>query len=114
VNSFFSNFIVDKISTYIDVRISEDEYGLEDIISFIGSDDGILKTKPNADICEAFCKNYQISSDEVCMVGDIFHDMLFAKNSNIAQSIYITSGGYNEEVSKLANFTIKELVELLK
>ncbi len=54
---------------------------LNDCFDFIGSNDGIMKQKPNKDMCMRFCSMYGLAPNEVAIVGDSYNDMVFAKNS---------------------------------
>jgi len=62
-----------------------------DCYDFIGSYDGIIKPKPNKDMCMRFCDMYGLKPHEVAIVGDSYNDMIFAKNSG-AIGVGVLSG----------------------
>lgn len=64
---------------------------LDDCFDFIGSYDGVMKPKPNKDMCMRFCSMYGLSPNEVAIVGDSYNDMMFAKNSG-AIGVGVLSG----------------------
>lgn len=64
---------------------------LNDCFDFIGSYDGVLKPKPNKDMCMKFCSMYGLAPNEVAIVGDSFNDMMFARNSG-AIGVGVLSG----------------------
>lgn len=68
-----------------------DKLNLNDCFDFVGSNDGVMKQKPNKDMCERFCSMYGLSLNEVAIVGDSYNDMLFAKNSG-AIGVGVLSG----------------------
>lgn len=68
-----------------------DKLNLHDCFDFIGSNDGVMKLKPNKDICEKFCSTYGLKPEEVAIVGDSYYDMMFAKNSG-AIGVGVLSG----------------------
>ncbi len=45
---------------------------------FIGSDDGILRPKPKADMFDSFAKKFGFLPEEIAVVGDTPNDMIFA------------------------------------
>ncbi|GAU79204.1 HAD family hydrolase [Fusibacter sp. 3D3] len=46
---------------------------------FIGADDGVICPKPHAEMGELFCKRFNLTPDEVLVVGDSIADYEFAK-----------------------------------
>ncbi|MFA9422597.1 MAG: HAD family hydrolase [Sedimentibacter sp.] len=62
-----------------------------DCYDFIGSNDGVMKPKPNKDMCLKFCDMYGLKPYEVAIVGDSYNDMIFAKNSG-AIGVGVLSG----------------------
>lgn len=62
-----------------------------DCYDFLGSNDGIMKQKPNKDMCIRFCDMYGLKPNEVAIVGDSYNDMIFAKNSG-AIGVGVLSG----------------------
>lgn len=62
-----------------------------DCYDFVGANDGIMKPKPNKDMCYKFCDMYGIKPHEVAIVGDSYNDMIFAKNSG-AIGVGVLSG----------------------
>lgn len=55
------------------------QLGIAELFDFIGCDDGVLKPKPHPDMFEAFCTKYQLTDEEVAVVGDTANDMRFAR-----------------------------------
>lgn len=68
-----------------------DKLNLNDCFEFIGSYDGVMKQKPNKDMCVRFCNMYGLNPNEVAIVGDSYNDMMFAKNSG-AIGVGVLSG----------------------
>lgn len=64
---------------------------LNDCFDFVGSNDGVMKQKPNKDMCMRFCSMYGFEPNEVAIVGDSYNDMVFAKNSG-AIGVGVLSG----------------------
>jgi len=64
---------------------------LNDCFDFVGSNDGIMKQKPNKDMCIRFCSMYGLAPSEVAIVGDSYNDMVFAQNSG-AIGVGVLSG----------------------
>lgn len=62
-----------------------------DYFDFIGSYDGVMKPKPNKDMCVRFCSMYGLAPNQVAIVGDSYNDMVFAKNSG-AVGVGVLSG----------------------
>ncbi|MEL7649711.1 MAG: HAD family hydrolase [Sedimentibacter sp.] len=62
-----------------------------DLYDFFGSYDGVMKPKPNKDMCVRFCEMYGFKPYEVAIVGDSHNDMLFARNSG-AIGVGVLSG----------------------
>ncbi len=58
---------------------------------FIGAYDGVMKRKPNIDMCMRFCSLYNLKPNEVAVVGDSYNDMLFANYSG-AIGVGVLSG----------------------
>lgn len=55
--------------------------GIRSCFSFIGSDDGYFKGKPDPHMGREFCKKFRLDPKEVLYVGDSLTDMLFAENA---------------------------------
>ena len=68
-----------------------DKLNLNKCFDFVGSNDGVMKQKPDKDMCVKFCSMYGIAPNEVAIVGDSYNDMLFAKNSG-AIGVGVLSG----------------------
>ena len=68
-----------------------DKLKLNECFDFIGSNDGVMKQKPDKDMCVRFCSMYGLAPNEVAIVGDSYSDMLFAKNSG-AIGVGVLSG----------------------
>ncbi len=89
--------------------------GVEDLISYIRCGDSDCKKKPNAEAIRQFCEEYEISEDEVAVVGDTIIDMEFAKNGKVGYSVALLTGsGDKEALQKLSNVIYPELIDMLK
>ncbi len=55
--------------------------GIRRYFSFIGSDDGCFKGKPDPHMGQAFCERFHLHPGEVLYIGDSVTDMLFAENA---------------------------------
>lgn len=64
---------------------------INECFDFIGSNDGVMKQKPNKDMCMRFCSMYGLAPNEVAIVGDSYNDMVFAQNSG-AIGVGVLSG----------------------
>ncbi len=76
---------------------------------FIGSNDGVMKSKPNKDICLKFCHMYGLKPYEVAIVGDSYNDMIFARNSG-AIGVGVLSGVSSKiNLKDMANIIIPSI-----
>lgn len=57
--------------------------GIHEFFDEIYTDDGIFPTKPNPFCIEKFCNDFNLSRENVIMVGDTLTDTAFAKNGGI-------------------------------
>ncbi len=79
---------------------------------YIGTDDGIMKPKPNSDMLLDFMENYSLKANEIMIVGDTYNDILFAKN-NGAVAVGVLSGVSKvEDFKDEADFVIGSIVDL--
>lgn len=90
-----------------------DKLKLNDCFDFVGSNDGVMKQKPDKDMCDRFCSLYGIKPHEVAVVGDSYIDMLFAKNSG-AIGVGVLSGvSCKINLKDIANVIIPTIDSLL-
>ena len=75
-------------------RLSLQQTGLSEYFSFIASDDGSFRPKPDPHMAEDFCRDCRISADELLVVGDSLGDYTFARNAGARFVGLATS--YNE------------------
>lgn len=86
------NYLVEKgytlgiatADTYASTLHSLKNAELLEYFSFIGSDDGVMRPKPDIDMAQRFCKNAEITSDELLIIGDSINDFRFAQNAGAA------------------------------
>lgn len=72
--------------------------------SFIGSDDGEMLAKPNADMANRFCRKEGIKKEELLIMGDSMVDFQFAK---VAQAQFV---GLKAEYGELKNLVESDIV----
>ncbi len=86
---------------------------LNECFEFIGSYDGVMKQKPNKDMCVRFCNMYGLKPNEIAIVGDSYNDMMFAKNSG-AIGVGVLSGvSCKINLKDIANVIIPSIDSLL-
>lgn len=78
--------------------------------SFFGTDDGTHRTKPAADLMNAFCAQTGFSPAECAVVGDAPNDMRFAANSG-SIGIFLSPNGCTQ-LPPGAQYSIRSLSEL--
>jgi len=91
--------------TYQSAMHMVNKLNLNDCYDFFGSRDGVMKPKPNKDMCLKFCDIYGLKPHEVAIVGDSYNDMIFARNSG-AIGVGVLSG-----VSSKIN--LKDIADIL-
>ena len=90
-----------------------DSLGIMPFFSYLGSDDGRLRPKPQIDIIEDFKSKFGINSDEIMVVGDTNTDMQFAKNGG-ALAVGVLSGvDGEEELNKNADLILDDVSQLI-
>ncbi len=90
-----------------------DRLGIMPFFSYLGSDDGKLRPKPQVDIIEDFKSRFGINSDEIIVVGDTNTDMQFAKNGG-ALAVGVLSGVDGEqELNKNADLILNDVSQLI-
>ena len=81
---------------------------IEDLIDYVGADDGGSKTKAGSGyVLKTFCKAYGLEPEEVAVVGDTYNDMRFAKNCK-GKAVGVLSG-----VSRKEDFRIWQMLYCL-
>ena len=79
---------------------------------YIGSDDGIISSKPNPEMIHDFMRKYSLSADEIVVVGDTYNDILFAKRGG-AIAVGVLSGvSKREDFRGEADFIIESIAEI--
>ena len=68
-------FITDKCLTALEIK---------DLFDAVYTDDGVTPTKPDPYCIYDLCSKFNLSKDEIVMVGDTFTDVHFAKNGGIS------------------------------
>lgn len=90
-----------------------DRLGIMPFFSYLGSDDGRLRPKPQIDMIEDFKNKFGINSDEIMVVGDTNTDMQFAKNGG-ALAVGVLSGvGEEDELNKNADLILDDVSQLI-
>ena len=88
--------------------------GVEDMVSFVRCGDSDCRKKPNAEAIRQFCEEYEITEEEVAVVGDTLIDMEFAKNGKVGYSVALLTGsGDREALEKIASVVYGELIDIL-
>ena len=64
---------------------------IEDLIEYVGADDGLARPKPDPDMFETFSKAYGLEPEDVAVVGLTYNDMCFAKNCK-GKAVGVLSG----------------------
>ncbi|MCH3917015.1 MAG: HAD family hydrolase [Spirochaetia bacterium] len=78
--------------------------GIADKLDFISTRDDKLPEKPNPKAFHVFCKKFNLSNDEVALVGDSQSDMEFAENAKAGYKIGILWGaGDRKSLEKTCN-----------
>lgn len=100
---------------YKSTNLFIERMGVEDLISYVRCGDSDCKKKPNPEAIKQFCDEYEISEDEVAVVGDTIIDMEFAKNGKVGYSVALLSGsGDVEALKKISNVMYPELIDMLE
>lgn len=86
--------------------------GVFEYFDFIGSDDGVMKAKPDPDMLERFAGQFGIAPEEIAVVGDTKNDIRFAKSAN-AVSIGVLCGLGSKQDLENADYIIDSVDNLL-
>lgn len=65
---------------------------IDKMVDFLRCRDSGCLNKPNPDSIKEMCRAYQLSPDEICMVGDTKIDMKFGKNGKVGYRIAVLTG----------------------
>ena len=85
---------------------------IEDLIDYVGADDGVARPKPDPDMFETFCKAYGLEPEEVAVVGDTYNDMRFAKNCK-GKAVGVLSGvSRKEDFQDLADVVLPSVADI--
>lgn len=79
---------------------------------YIGSDDGVMKAKPDPDMLERFAEQFDIAPEEIAVVGDTKNDIRFAGNAH-AIAIGVLCGLGSEKDLENADYIIDSVDNLL-
>lgn len=100
--------------SYESTHICLEQLEIKKYFNFIGTDDGITKSKPNPEVLYKFCETCEIKPTEVAMVGDTEIDMILAKNGNAALAIAVLSGTNDfKNLDKKPDYIINSVEELI-
>lgn len=99
--------------TLISTKHCAKKLQIEQLLDYIGADDGVVRAKPETDMFEIFCSKYGLEPEEVAVVGDTYNDMRFAKNCK-AKAIGVLSGvSQKEDFQDLADVVIPSVEDIL-
>ncbi len=84
-------------------------------ISFIRTGESTsCKHKPNPQAIKQLCQEKNLTSNQVCVVGDTIVDMQFAKNGKVGYTVAVLTGsGDKEALEKLSNAIYPTLKDIL-
>ena len=82
--------------TFESAKFCLKQLGVFDYFSFIGGDDGILKSKPHPDLLNEFCFICGLEPEEIAVVGDTPVDLELARNGRAGMAIAVLSGTNKE------------------
>ena len=83
-------------------------------ISFIRTGESDCKHKPNPQAIKQFCQEKNLSSSEVCIVGDTIIDMQFARNGKVGYVVAVLTGsGDKEALTRLSDALYPTLKDIL-
>lgn len=103
------------VATADDYEVTQftlDHLGIENYFDFIGTSDRYQK-KPDSEMLDIFCKENQLSPNEVIHVGDSLTDMAFSKACY--SGVGVLSGvGCPEELSAATDFVIDHVGQLFR
>ena len=94
--------------------ITLDELGLTDYFGLIVSGDDVVNHKPHPEGIKKFLEQYNLSPDEVLMVGDAPSDIKAAKAAGVSIASVIWDSYSEDEVKKLNPENIFHSVEELR
>lgn len=90
-----------------------DKIGAYEYIDFIGTGDR-YKKKPDPQVVEVFCKEYNLQLEEVAMVGDTICDMELSVNSKIGCGVGVLSGvGSKETLQEFATYVVENIEQMI-
>jgi phosphoglycolate phosphatase len=90
-----------------------EEAGLDKSFDFIGTEDSVTNGKPAPDLMELFCSTFQLSPDQVAMVGDTRRDMEFGRNSKAGQVIFVRASFPDPVIEAMADLVLEDVNQLL-
>ena len=98
--------------TMVSAKHCVQELQIEELLDYIGADDGTVRPKPEPDMFEAFCQAYGLEPGEVAVVGDTRNDMKFARNCK-GKAIGVLSGvSAKEDFEDLADMVIPSVADI--
>ena len=81
-------------------------------VTFWGTDDGVMPVKPDGKLIELAADAWQISPEEILMVGDTPNDMRFAHNGRAFALGTLSGTGCRKDMETLADDLIESVAEL--
>ncbi len=91
--------------------------GLSTFFDYLGTDNSAKEPKPSPFMADTFCKQTNISKDELLIVGDSENDMLFAENAGahfIGMSTHPDDAAIFLDKGHRAAKTITEIIDLFE
>lgn len=110
------NYIIGIVTAddYASTELFLQQYELQSFFHFIVTSDTFPVQKPDKQIVEAFCSKFNVSPDEVAIVGDTPTDLHLAKNSGARYGIGVLSGtGDEKTLAPLSDVLLPSVGELI-
>lgn len=113
---FRSQGIVMGVATMDDeanARGMLEQAGILSFFDFICGADSGYGVKPDPGMVYAFCRECELMSGEVCMVGDSPKDLMMGNNAGVALSVGVLTGAHGrEELCGYADHVMKDICGL--
>ncbi len=91
-----------------------DILGIREFFDFISTYDDHYRKKPHPESFQAFCRTFQLTSDQVAVVGDAVVDMRYGKRSRAGYTVALLTGsGDIKSLSRYAHAVYPDLDGLL-
>ncbi|MCI1966476.1 MAG: HAD family hydrolase [Oscillospiraceae bacterium] len=96
-------------------RVCLDQTGLLQYFSYIGCPSRRIQPKPAGDILHDFTDRFELTPEEVAIVGDTAVDIAFAKSNRAALAVGVLNGaGKTEELESQADLLLPEISSLIR